>query len=342
MKLERRNLLARAAALAGGVWLARSLSQVQGQTPVDATVGAQTIFSQRVRRVPAQPEAPEWGRASPVDIPLSAQVVVKPRHYESGVKSLRVRCLYDDQNLGFLLEWQDPAEDKGLGKVNSYRDAVALQFPADPTKPIPHFAMGQPDNPVLIYQWKADWQFGPLHDVDDEFGNMWVDFYPYSGKGPGEMVEAEDYAGLGKPPFTADKAFVSAWWAGNPLADPLLKRRTPVEKLTAAGFGTLTSLAEQDGGGRGLRRGEGWAVVVTVPRSQPTFEFAPGQVVPVNFAAWEGSNQERGAEKAVSTWNWLALKKPLAASDFFLPALMAAALGALQWVLVRRLGRTRP
>lgn len=334
MKSDRRQLLSRMGAALGGVLLLRSLA------PGRALAQGQTILSKEVGQVPLDPKAGEWEQVKAVEIPLSAQVVVKPRLYEASVKSLKVRSLYDAQKLGFLLEWGDTGQNMGLGQQHSFRDSAALQFPADPAKPIPYFGMGQPGNPVVLYHWKADWQFGPEYDVNEVFPGMWVDYYPYSGKQAREMVEASDYAAQAAPPFLTDKAYIPAWWVGNLLADPQFKKRTPVEKLTAAGFGSLTTAAEQDGEGKGERQGEGWRVVIAVPRRQTSFEFARGQVVPVNFAVWDGSKKERGGEKAVSTWNWLALEKPAGATPFLLPAALAVGVGLLEWALLRRLRRT--
>lgn len=333
MMLARRKALTRIGAVVGGVLLARSL------TAHKAYAQGQTVLSKEVAEVPLEPEAAQWQQAGAIEIPLSPQVLVKPRIYETSVSSVSVRSLYDAKSVGFLLEWGDKGENRGLGRIASYRDAVALQFPAEPARSTPHFAMGEPNNSVIIYHWKADWQFGPEYDVNEEFPGMHWDFYPHSGKGPGQIPEAADYGGPGSPAYVADKSYIPAWWVGNPLADIELKRRTPVEKLTATGFSSLTSAKEQDGMGKAVRTGNGWKVAIAIPRAQGQLGFASGQVVPINFAVWDGANNERGGEKSVSSWNWLALEKKTGASVFIIPVAIALAAGALEWVIVRRLRR---
>jgi hypothetical protein len=49
--------------------------------------------------------------------------------------------------------------------------------------------------------------------------------------------------------------------------------------------------------------------------------------VPIAFAAWDGARGERGGEKAVSTWYFLSLEKPIGTIAYVSPAL--AFLGAV-------------
>lgn len=295
-----------------------------------------TLVARRVLQVPQDPEDPAWQQALPLDIPLSPQVIVKPRHYEGGVTSIRARALYDEDRLGFLVEWGDQKKDVALGGVDSYRDAVAVEFSSDPSAPIPYFGMGQHDNPVVIYHWKADWQFAREYDVDEEFPHMAVDVYPYSGKAPGQIAEGADYdRGDG------DKAFNTAWWSGNPLADPEIQVKTSVEKLTASGFGTIESAKSQDALGSAVWQEGAWRVVISVPRAQERFTFAQGHTIPVAFAAWDGSRQERGGEKSVSTWFFLSLEQPTGAFSFISPVLVVMGVAVAQLLALRLLRRRR-
>ncbi len=332
-ELNRRQTLGKVGAFLGGLALLNFMrpQAAQAQTGV-------TLVSRRVARVPTDPGAGEWAAAQALDIPMSSQVVVKPRIYEAGVNRVSVRSLYDDEKCGFLLEWDDAGEQIGIGRVGNYRDAVALEFPADSSKPTPYFGMGQPGNQVVIYQWKSDWEFGPEYDVDDEFKNMVSDHYPGSGKAPGELAEGSDYGKGGE----AIKSFNPGLWAGNPLSNAELKARTPVEKLTASGFGSLTSASRQDGLGKATRHNGGWRLAITIPRKQDDFDFATGKSFPIAFAAWDGANEERGAEKAVSTWYFVALEESAGSSVFLWPAGVIAVVAAVEWLLLRRIGKKAP
>ncbi len=300
--------------------------------PFIRTVSAQkaTLIAKQVDRAPDDPEDSLWQKADSLEVPMAPQAVVKPRTYETGVGTVRARALYDDERLAFLMEWDDAGREVSIGGVGSFRDAVAVQFPSGSTKGIPYFGMGELNNPVTIYHWKADWQFARDYDTNDEFPNMAVDWYPFSGRGPGEIAEASDYGKEG-----ADKVFHTSWWAGSTLADPDLQARTPVEKLTAEGFGTISSVSveEQDGSGKGVRKEGGWKTVISIPRAQERFSFQRGETTPVAFAAWDGSRRERGGEKAISTWYFLSLERSVGLFAYVSPILVVAG-AAIAQVLV--------
>jgi hypothetical protein len=271
-----------------------------------------------------------------LEVPLAPQAVVKPRTYEAGVESIKAHALYSEDRLAFMLEWSDPGREVSIGGVGSFRDAIAIEFPGEPTKPTPYFGMGEQNNPVTIYQWKADWQFSTEYDADEEFPNMAVDWYPFTGRDPGEIAQASDYGEEG-----SEKAYHTSWSAGSTLADPHLQARTPIEKLEAEGFGTLRSVESdrQDGLGKGVWKDGVWKTVISIPRTQETFSFGQGQTIPVAFAGWDGSSRERGGEKAVSTWYFLSLEQPTGAFVYINPILAVAGAVAAQVVGLRFLRR---
>ncbi|MCC7413158.1 MAG: hypothetical protein IT495_16200 [Gammaproteobacteria bacterium] len=297
-----------------------------------------TLIAKVVAQLPEDPNDPAWEDADVLAVPLAPQAVVKPRAYEVGVTALEVRALYASERLAFRLQWQDPQRDGMAGQVAAFRDAVAVEFPALPAAGIPYFAMGEPDRPVTLYQWKADFQSAPAADVDERYPLMIADWYPFSGRGPGEIAEAADY---GSP--AGDRTFITAWAAGNALADQELQQRTAVEKLAAKGFGSVTSVPpqDQDGAARAIWQDGVWTVVISVPREQEEFLFERGMTVPVAFAAWDGAHRERGGEKGVSTWYFLSLEQPVdPLRAYGAPLAVFAGVGLLQFAGLRRWRRT--
>lgn len=347
METTRRKLLSwGAVGLAGGL-----LATVFGRDKVRAQEAVPVaypplIVSRRVSRVPLDYLAPEWAEAQPVRIPLAPQIVVKPRETSGAAQDLVIRSIYDDERAAFLLEALDewmPGETpempkQGTGRTSRYGDGFALQFPADITKPIPYFGMGEVNNEVIIYQWRADWQFAPHYDVDDEFPGMVVDFYPFSGKEPGQMADAADYGKEGTTEWPADKVFNTGWAAGSALSSPDVKEKTPVQKLVASGFGHLTADSKQDGTGEG-RWGHTWHVVITFPLKQDRYQIIPGWTIPISFAAWHGHHGDRGGQKHVSTWSSFVLERGVLGSTVSLAALTAIVLGAAEWAIFRRRGK---
>ncbi len=326
--ISRRSMLLASSAAAVG-WLF---------WPFTRTASAQkaSLIAKQVERAPDDPEDSLWQKADSLEVPLAAQAVVKPRTYQTGVETLRARALYDDERLAFLLEWDDAGRDVSIGGVGSFRDAVAVQFPSDSTKSIPYFGMGELNNPVTVYHWKADWQFARDYDTNDKFPNMAVDWYPFTGRDPGEIAEASDYG-----EEEANRVFHTSWWAGSTLANPDLQAKTPVEKLTAEGFGTISSVnvEKQDGSGGGVRTEGGWKTVISIPRAQERFSFQRGDTMPLAFAAWDGGSQERGGEKAISTWYFLSLERAVGPFAYINPLLVVAGVAIVQVLALRLLRR---
>ena len=311
-----------------GVPLAGSLAWLFGAARPASAQQAQkaSLLAKAVERVPDDPQDARWRDADSLDVPLAPQAVVKPRVYETGVKMLTARALYDAERVAIQLTWRDANRNARIGSPATFRDAVAVEFPADPANGIPYFAMGEPDKPVVIYQWKADWQFPGEGDEDGLHSNMETDWYPFSGRVAGEIAEAIDYAKRG------DRVFVTSWQAGNNLGDRDLQARTPIEKLQAEGFGTLTTLAadRQDGNGKAAWADGTWSLVLAFPRAQDRFAFTAGMTVPIAFAAWDGAKRDRGGEKGVSTWYFMSLEKPIGMLAYVSPALAFLGVAAVQ------------
>ncbi|MBM2826490.1 MAG: putative nitrate reductase gamma subunit [Dehalococcoidia bacterium] len=298
------------------------------------------ITAVSVSKVTLDPESPQWSRSQQVAVSLTPQNIAIPRINEAGAKEVKVKAQYDADRLAFLLEWGDQDRRVDMGTVNSFRDAVALQFPSKGAVSPPFYCMGAPNDPVVIYQWKGDWQEGGQSDVDKAYPNMVADEYPFSGKGPGEMPEAMDYVRRG------DKVFLTSFAAGNLLADRDLQSRVHSERLQAEGFGSLESSDIQDAMADGFWKNNGWRVVISVPRKQPDFLFQPGAPVPLAFAVWDGTLNERNGKKAFSLWNPLTLQEE-GAEGLGLPVLggiggaIAAGIGALLFFRMRRMGPRR-
>ncbi|KAB2849723.1 MAG: hypothetical protein F9K44_07085 [Hyphomicrobiaceae bacterium] len=306
----------------GGIaWLLGRTEPASAQQSQKASLLAKAVAS-----VPEDAQDPRWQGADSLDVPLAPQAVVKPRLFEAGIKSLTARALYDGERLGVHLTWRDASSDALIGGPASFRDAIALEFPGDPAAGIPYFAMGEPDKPVVIYQWKADWQFAEKGDEEGLHPRMVVDWYPFSGRAAGEIAKAADYAKSG------DRTFITSWQASNSLGDRDLQLRTPVEKLEAEGFGTLTTLPadRQDARGKATWKDGVWSLVLILPRAQARFSFAPGMTIPIAFAAWDGAKRERGGEKAVSTWYFMSLEKPISTLAYVSPVLAFLGVAAAQ------------
>ncbi len=326
------------AAVATALWTGRSVFK--------PLLAQQSVFTASpVAQTPTDPMDPLWEKARATPIALNPQNLVLPRVAEAGAKEIVVRALYDAERLGLLVEWRDAHKDADLGTVLEYRDGVAVQFPEDPSLSAPSFTMGQQGNAVVIYHWKSDWQFNRLYDVDEAYPNMHAYWYQYSGVKVGEMPEAMDYLSSGR------KEFLTAAAVGNTLADPRAQKSIgPVQKMRAEGFGSLEPHPDQDGAGKGAWADGSWRIVLSVPLKQDRFRLAAGDSLPLAFAVWDGSRDERNGQKAYSVWNTLRLAAAPAAEGgggvpgWFVPAFSSVwgvAIAALLTVLGVHYGRGR-
>jgi hypothetical protein len=105
-----------------------------------------------------------------------------------------------------------------------------------------------------------------------------------------------------------------------------------VEKLRAEGFGTLETEKEHDGRANGVWNNGVWRVVISVPRPQPERRLEPRKAIPVAFAVWDGSRNERNGQKAFSFWQTINLGAPARR-----PALLVPLLSSLGGLLIAAL-----
>ena len=251
------------------------------------------ILAKKVNKeIPLSPEAEIWKEATPLKVPLFPQVVTKPRIYKSSIKEIEVKAIHNSKEIAFLVEWEDSTKDTELD-IDKFSDAVALEFPSSISKQIPSFAMGDDENPVNIWYWKAAWQ--------------------ESGKDKKLVSQNESYT----PNFTTKNHlfidnFLPGVLAKNPVSKPV---RSSVENLVAQGFGSATDMEKtetQNIEGVGEWKENKWSVVFKrslVSKNEFDVNFKEGDVIPIAFAVWNGSEGQRGGRKSVSTWYYLGIEK---------------------------------
>lgn len=242
------------------------------------------------------PLAPVWSNVPAVEMPLTAQSAAPPALLKQSVRSVRVRSVNDGQWISFLLEWDDSTRDVRASRPDEFRDAAAIQLPVDAS--IPGGCMGARGLPTNLWHWKGDWQNDidkGFQDVTQAYPNFWKDYYPFVVGKPPYQVPADF-------PSTDARTYMVGWSVGNPLSQPM--RVTPVEELAAHGFGTATSRSSQNVLGRGAWQNGVWRVVFSRPMAlseTDTVQFVPGGTAHAAFAVWNGSNQEVGARKQLSS-----------------------------------------
>ncbi len=218
------------------------------------------------------PDWAGWDAVPTARVPLTAQQVIAPMGGGSA-PSVNVQTVHSGGDLVVRISWRDATEDTSTAKPELFADAVAIQFPASASSSVPAICMGQADEAVNIWHWRADSQAGisALPEPHDGYVDRYAD-------------TSETYY-----PATA---------SGNPFA-----ASSAVQNLVVGGFGTLTPADEQTVVGEGQYTDNVWAVVlrrsfVAPGAEQPQFEV--GQEIDVALAVWNGSENERDGIKSVS------------------------------------------
>jgi mono/diheme cytochrome c family protein len=259
------------------------------------------IVAKRVPALPTSPDSGTWRDAVAVNLHMMPLWWRTDRPEE-----VTVRALHDGKSLALLLKWEDGTNDETAIRPQDFRDAAAVEFALVPDPPF--FAMGQPGAPVNIWMWKSERQADlepAFQDVEKMYPNIGIDSYPNLLKSPLEQPTRNALT------LQSDPRFVTAWGAGNIVADPT--RRSAAEDLTAQGFGTLRAHPMQDQAvaATGEYATGSYVVQFTRPfagRGKTAVTLAPGGRVPVAFAVWNGSAGDRDGKKSVTIWQELLLE----------------------------------
>ncbi|MBM3180226.1 MAG: hypothetical protein FJZ86_07710 [Chloroflexi bacterium] len=254
------------------------------------------------------PKSPAWDSVPVYAASVTPQSAIAPTLFAATVSSVEVQSLNNGEDIVFRLVWEDASQDSHATKPDEFRDAAALQFSVDDldaeqTQKI--LCMGAAGQLVNLWHWKADWQWdidNGFRDVVDAYPNFWLDHYPFV---------------VGEPPFRLPtdfnseeaRAYLVGWSVGNPLSNPA--RVTPVEDLSSMGFGTVTSQADQGLLGRGVWEDGKWYVVFSRPlvsADENDVQFTLDRAFSIAFAVWDGSDQQVGARKQLSTWTTMLLE----------------------------------
>ncbi|RMD58140.1 MAG: hypothetical protein D6828_02980 [Nitrospirae bacterium] len=296
----------------------------------DASSQGLVILAKKVSgELTLDPEDAKWKEAEEVEIPVAPQVMAIPRIYDSPIKNIHVRAIHNSKEIAFLVEWEDKTEDIILD-VDTFPDAVALEFPSQSANSMPHFGMGDDESTANIWYWKSIWQT------------------PKGQPQPSEVAtKAKEY----KPHFRTDEKthifvddFLTGVLAGNPVSTP---GRSPVENLVARGFSTLTDNETEVSAklsGYGTWQSNKWQVVFKrALSSKDPFDaaFVEGKVTPVAFAVWDGYSRQRGGRKSVSTWYYVGLETEEKATVYIYPILafilsVVVLYGLIMWIRVKR------
>jgi mono/diheme cytochrome c family protein len=261
-----------------------------------------TIPVTRVSALPDHPDAWAWTQAPAVNLHMMPLWWRYDRPEE-----VTVRALHDGSEIALLMVWSDATYDATAMRPQDFRDAAAVELSASADPPF--FAMGAPGEPVSIWMWKSERQADlepAFQELEKIYPNLGIDSYPNLLKSPLEQPMRNALT------LESDRTFVTAWGAGNIVADPT--RGSAAEDLVAQGFGTLRArpMADQSVAAKGVYGTDSYRVVfrrALASRSDGGVSLTPGSTVSAAFAVWNGSAGDRDGKKSVTIWQRMEIEK---------------------------------
>ncbi len=251
--------------------------------------------------LPTGPEDAVWETLETIELPLAGQIVASPRFWTPSANSIRIKSVYNDKNIAFLLEWDDRTDEQG----EVYSDAVALQFPTKPPEGLkkPYFAMGDSSNNVELLHWRA-------YDESVLAAQQSTDDSIETETDGGEDVEEE--AGEEEAEAATEQEVENAVEEEEAIEE--FKDFVTIKEMNAKGFKRLSVQPDksQNSKGKGHWKNGKWQVMITRPLvtgdKKTDVQFEKGKLIPYALAVWDGSNSEIKGQKSISSWYYLTLE----------------------------------
>ena len=257
--------------------------------------------------LPDSPGDEVWDTVSPVELPMAGQIVASPRFWTPSANSIKIRSMYNNEDIVFLIEWDDMTNEQS----EVYSDAVALQFPTKIPEGLkkPYFAMGGSGKSVVLWHWRAYEE--SLHAAEKEAD----DDSETATDGGSVVAEEQEETGHVEEKDVQEGHTESA--------EEEKVKETPEEKfqgfmtireMNAKGFKNLSVQPSnsQDSKGKGYWENGKWKVMITRPLvtgdKKIDVQFETGKLIPYALALWDGSNKEIGGQKSITSWYYLTLE----------------------------------
>lgn len=261
--------------------------------------------------LPVRPDDDGWATAEEVWIPLSGQATFAPRWQVPAVSDLAVRALYSASEIALRLSWNDP-----------YADTI----PADP-------ARANAEGWTADDSWPALFPDGQRRrGVYPDAVEVMLPAQPLDGPALPHLVYGDVRRPVELWRWSADRQVSGAGSAVREL-DARGSERPPEPRAPAA----------QRADGSGTFADGRWSVVIRRPLSSSDdatgTRIRPGELIPIAFHVWDGSNGETGLRMALSSWYFLHLRKPARPAGFLLVLAAILATIALEYLAVRSMRR---
>ncbi len=230
-------------------------------------------------------------------ISLMGQPMAVPKPKETLTTEVKVTALHDGKWIAFRMKWKD-SEPSEAGKLATFSDAVALEFPLKESENLPPIMMGAKDAPVHLFHWRYQYQLDEKNgkkSIEKIYPNMTTDMYAMDFKDAGNSKVASQ---------EQKDSFVGGMAAGNPQSF----QKTAVDEILAEGFGTSAVMEKKSAKGFGVWKDGEWTVVIARPLNyEQASNILIGKKSNVGFAVWQGGKKEVGGIKSL-TMMWTPLE----------------------------------
>ena len=298
--------------------------------------------------LPGGPDDEAWNTVSSTELPLAGQIVASPRFWTPSANSVMVKSMYNNEDITFLIEWDDMTNEQS----EVYSDAVALQFPTKIPEGLkkPYFAMGESGNSVVLWHWRAFEE--SLHaarkgaDEDSETatdgGSDVAEEHGDTGHAEAEEVEetvAEETV------VEAQAQEESTEEKTTEAPEERFKDFMTIRELNAKGFRNLADQPSnsQDSKGKGYWENGKWKVMITRPLvtgdKKIDIQFETGKLIPYALALWDGSNEEIGGQKSITSWYYLTLETKTPKSVYLYVIIAVIMAVSIQFWVIGRIRR---
>ena len=258
--------------------------------------------------VPTETDDTRWAEAPVLHVPLVGQVLVAPRWQNPSVRRTTLRAYFDDEHIAIRATWNDRVEDRGS------------DTPSDPALRDPNARPGEVETYFSAERARAR----ARENLPDGFLLQFPARIPDSPEKP--------HFFMGSPRLSANQWI---WSAATGLAlEQNAKGIDREPELQPDASQQLTVNAS-------FSNGQWTVVFVRKLRTENTkqdIQFETGRMIPVAVNAWDASAGESGLQRSISSWYYLELEQPVGAKVYIASALVAALIGAIELLLIRRVG----
>ncbi|MFC2174184.1 ethylbenzene dehydrogenase-related protein [Acidobacteriota bacterium] len=227
----------------------------------------------RSSQIPLDPNEPYWKNIEPVKIHLLPQNAILPFGTEE--RDIRVRGVFNDSEIAFLLEFDDATEDRDAPSISATASSRTTTLDRDAVSD--RDTASNPDACAILFT-------------------------------PKNSPAAVQMMGYGS------EANIWQWSADRDAEQHQEGSETirAVRELFASGPGTQAPMQGQNVEGKGAYKDGMWTVVfkrLLESRQEGEFAFSPGKDQKIAFARWDGAKKETISKKSVAIIQILAMEK---------------------------------